>query len=317
MSDAPKKSWLRFWIKMLLYGVIFFAVILTTLSMLGGTSDTLKSGVEQFFSRSFGHSAHIEKLNGLHFFPDFRLDIEGLVIEDAPETKVLVAKLDSLKVAMGFWDMFFQSGNIKAFDVQGVVMTPGFIHPAEIVVTRLSLLHPQGGEPFLDGVGSLGGQLWSLRMDLKSVGTAPQIFYHFGERRPFKISLAELGMEGALVNEGDGLVVEGFKVTRGSRDFLAGEVSLNFPAESLTHIGGEMTLAGKDTLKPSLDMKYSEDGLTVSGDVQTPLAQADLENAFEGLRLDIQRASSYPPQSDGHRMILGIPLETNIKAVMP
>lgn len=314
MSEEPKKSWLRFWFKVSIYIVIFFAVILTTLSMLGGTGDTLKSGVEQFFTRASGYPARVETLNGLHFFPDFQLDLEGLVIEDSPDTKIQIARLDSLKVAMGFWDMFAHTGNIKAFDLRGLQVAPGFVHAEKVTVERLSLLHPQDMEPFLEGAGLLGSHKWSVRMDVESAGVAPYVLYRFGERRAFKAALADLAVEGALVNDGDDLVVEDFALKRRSQDFLAGTIVLGFPDESKALLSGDMTMEGKNFLKPQLDLIYSGDVLRASGEVQA--SATGVEESFERMRLDIQTASSYPAARDGKPMLLGIPVETDIRVIM-
>ncbi|MCD8494168.1 MAG: hypothetical protein LRY39_01975 [Alphaproteobacteria bacterium] len=148
-TEAPetpyRRSWFRFFAWVALYIVIFFAVILTTLSALGGKSETLKAGVEQFFTRASGHPAYVETLEGLHFFPDFRMDIAGLDILDKEEEGSPIIHLESLKMAMGFWDMIGRTGRIEALDLEGLRFMPGLVHSRKVTVERLAILHPAGG----------------------------------------------------------------------------------------------------------------------------------------------------------------------------
>ncbi|MCD8525928.1 MAG: hypothetical protein LRY62_01815 [Alphaproteobacteria bacterium] len=186
------RSWLRFWFKVAIYVAVFFAVIITTLSVIGGKSEMLKTGVEQFFTQASGHPAQIETFNGLHFFPDFRLDMEGLRIMESDAVSLPVAGVMRVKVAMGFWDMILRTGKLKAFDLEGLWMKEGFLHPREIVVERLALMHPEGSDPYLEGRGLLGGQAWSVHMGLESLGRAPYAQYRFGPQRDFSVALGGL-----------------------------------------------------------------------------------------------------------------------------
>ncbi|HRQ61104.1 MAG TPA: hypothetical protein PLO23_06295, partial [Alphaproteobacteria bacterium] len=204
-AEAPKKSWLRFWCRVGLYFAIFMAVILTTLSAVGGKSEALKAGVEQFFTHASGHPARVEKLHGLHFFPDFRLDIEGLEIGAEGETPL--ARLESLKAAMGFWDMFFKNGRIKAFDLQGLKTMPGFIGTEAITVERFSILHGPDTAPAVSGQGMIGAERFSIRMDLQSYG--PPFVYFFGEERPFALEWGAVKMGGILTDKQSDLHLDG------------------------------------------------------------------------------------------------------------
>lgn len=312
--DAPCRSWFQFWCKFALFTAIFFAVILTTLSLLGGKSDTLKSGVEQFFTRASGYPAHVETLNGLHFFPDFRLDINGLGISDKDGSAGLVVQLHSLKIAMGFWDMILHTGDIESLDLEGLRFAPGYLHPGEIALNRLAIIHPKGKEPMLEGNGTISGTPWFFRLNLESVGQAPVFSYHFGERRGFSARLGALEAEGTLINEGSILVVDGFSLKQAGKLFLRGRPSIEAAAGQSVKLGGALELAGQEdtftNVTPDITAQYQSGKLVLSGTLASSNGSAAA--AFEALRQQVQKLAGYPLKDNGQAMLLRWPLEIKV-----
>lgn len=271
-ADLPKKNWLRFWCRLGLYFAIFVAVILTTLSAVGGKSEALKAGVEQFFTHASGYPSRVEKLNGLHFFPDFRLDIEG--VEIGREGEIPMARLESLKAAMGFWDMFFKNGRIKAFDLRGLKAAPGFIGPEPILLEQVSILHGPGTAPAVSGQGMIGAERVNLRMDLQFFG--PPFVYFFGQQRPFMLEWGAVKLAGTLSDD-----------------------------NHLLHLDGRMDGVDGGPVDLALDMASADDALTISG-----LAKAAdpvrAQKAMEGLAAKFGALSG---SAEGH--IWGVPVIWN------
>lgn len=315
---APhRRSWLRFWGWVALYAVIFLAVILTTLSALGGKGETLKSGINQFFTRASGHPAHVETLEGLYFFPDFRMDIAGLDIRDKDDAARELVHLESLKMAMGFWDMTLRTGRIEALDLKGLRFAPGFVHPREITIGHLSLLHPEGKAPFLDGAGMIGGVPWAIRFDLESVGMPPRLTYRFAARREFSLMLGDLAMQGLLADEPDGLVIEEFSLKNGGREVLRGRPVLRALGAHELHIGGALEVSdqkgGWEKISPDVTFLYDEKEGVISalgpkGDARTDKASP----VFEILRQSLQKGAGYPDQAGGKPALLLWPLVFDI-----
>jgi hypothetical protein len=315
-EDAPRRSWLRFWCKFALYAAIFFAVILTTLSLLGGTSETLKAGVEQFFTRASGYPAHVETLNGLHFFPDFRLDMEGLGIADKAHGGALLVQLHSLKVAMGFWDMILHTGKMEALDLEGLRFAPGYLHPGAITAERLAIMHPDGGEPGLEGSGALSGTAWSARLALESKGRPGALTYYFGERRGFRARLGDLEMQGTLINEDGALVVEDFTLKQGGALLLRGRPVIGITEAQDVKLSGTLEIAGAGgafkALSPDVTAQYKEGGLVLNGTIAAPVSAE-----FDSLRQKFQKLAGYPAADKGQPMLLWLPLHIHVTTGEP
>lgn len=318
-EEIPRRSWFRFLLKAALILAIFLAVVFTTLSMLGGRGAMLQAGAEQFFSRAFGHPAHIETFNGLHFFPDFRLDIEGLRIAREGEEETLL-ELRSLRMAMGFWDMAFRTGRVKAFDLAGLEAAPGVLHPGRITVERLTIMTAaeEGGTPFLEGNGRLGEHPWTLRMGLIDDGAPGRPAYSFGERRDFTFTAADLKVEGMLVNDIRDLAADDFRLSEGGRDMLTGRPLLQLAGTEEALLAGDVSLQAEGrayALKPALRILHAQDGLHVSGRLGVAGGEDDLARvtaALEETRLKIQSVSGYPPEVDGVPMLLGMKLHLEV-----
>ncbi len=155
---TKKKTWLSFFIRLCIGFAVFFAVIFLVLANMGGTSSTLKSAVEGFVSSSTGYHARIETLNGMHFFPTVRFDFEGLeLFESAEETdQEPVITVESVKTALGFFDVMFRTGNMRVFEIRNVSSLPGSLLKRPVKIEILGIELPEEGSPQMHLRGAIG-----------------------------------------------------------------------------------------------------------------------------------------------------------------
>lgn len=187
---------------------ILMVLGLIILEQLGGKSESLRRGAEDYLSQQSGKQAEIGRFTYMGFYPDLRVDIGDIAFRDR-ETSDVVATIGSIQFSMRFWDMFFGRGqletvNFENMDIGAIVHTP---LPLRIHSLAIVEKGPQD-KPALVSSGAYGGNDFSFYMELIRL---PGSNGHAAFRRPkegfFKMDLPFLRMEGQLESMSDGLKI--------------------------------------------------------------------------------------------------------------
>lgn len=143
---------LKTFLKITFIAAIFLFVILTVLANVGGNSDALKQGVEQFASEQLHRPVQIGTFNEMQFFPDIRIDVADVTVSDSAENKDPVIELGSFVVSIGFFDVAFSTGRIKEMDIQGLKIMQGIYTESAIALDYLRI--DDGALRFKGGYGN-------------------------------------------------------------------------------------------------------------------------------------------------------------------
>lgn len=314
--EKPKRSWLRFWLQCVFWLIVFMGVMLLTLSLIGGKSEALHAGVEQFFSRASGHPARVGVLNGLYFFPNFQLDAEHIEILEPGLGEVPVATLDRLKAAMGFWDMFFRTGNLKAFDLEGLRTAPGFLHPKALEIERIALHHPAGETPYVRGEGRVGETPWHAQISLQAKGRPSAPYYSFAERRNLELVLGPLSLSAVLSEEGRVFKIEELALRKGGAALFSGALTIDFSEPKTPLLRGTLSSPQGFSAEPHMHLEWKDTSLALSGEMLTSpsdIPPATVSGAFETWRADVQRFSGYPDKMGDQPALLTLPLILDVQ----
>ncbi len=210
--------------------VILSIISLVILSHLGGKSQALRLGVQDYLSESTGYIAEIGTLHDMAFFPTTRLSFDNLAFskgvpkkpasegddvekqeEVYPQIKTIndlydagekVGSIGSGTVAMNFWDMFFSRRRFLELDVQKVQLDAGIWLPHAVNLDYLKVVQEEENF-FIRGNGTYGSEPLAISYAIEAYKTAQgKIVFQLQDDSALSISLGPLRMEGFLEGVG-------------------------------------------------------------------------------------------------------------------
>ena len=123
----PPRTRRQRWIRrgIIVCGVVLFLFWLSlyVLSAIGGDSPALRTGVENYLRSISGYDVQIRQFNKLVFYPELAIDIGDVEFSKMPRSPApglhgpVMMTAASIKISMGFWDMFFHRGRLRTLAI--------------------------------------------------------------------------------------------------------------------------------------------------------------------------------------------------------
>lgn len=256
MADIPKEKSTRLQtiLKIVFFVAAFFIVIFTVLANMGGNSEGLRSTVEQLATDTTGYQAKLGKLNNVTFFPSISVDVENLELFRAGIKDVPAIRADRIRTSMGFWDVTFRNGRIKALAVENVRALSGVFLDRPITIDTLAIADTSADEARMEIRGSIGAEKLNASVSMDPYGFGKARRYAFGPSRVLRAALGDLGFSAALINaEFPHLAARDIKITYKGQEVLAGDIEVMRRNAAEMAISGAVTLLeNASTLKPDL-----------------------------------------------------------------
>ena len=117
---------------------VMFGFSLLIMNALGGSSDVLRSGVQDYLRSASGMEAEIGKFEGVTFFPEVSVAISDISFRREVE-KDPVATVGSMNFSMGFWDVFFRRERIRVLEVKNVHFDAGVLTVRPLDIERIGM----------------------------------------------------------------------------------------------------------------------------------------------------------------------------------
>ena len=187
----------RLFTKIGLFVAIFLGIGLYILSMLGGSSDTLKGGVEEYLSQASGMEAKIGTFNEMSFFPYIEVDVADVAFYKRGEKRKLMS-VGSANFSAGFFDLMFSKNKFKSLDIKKVRATTGVLAKKSIMIDQIAFQEEVvDQDPALVISGSYGGE----ELNAYYVMGRPDYMldhYIIPDTSNFKANIGDFEVEGSL-----------------------------------------------------------------------------------------------------------------------
>lgn len=154
-------------LKIVTVSAIFLFLSLWVLSALGGSSETLKNGAQDFLSGLTGMESMIGDFREVTFFPYASANVGDIAWRregaDSPAMSIR-----SMKVAMGFWDIMFSKRRIFIFDLEGIHIDEGVYFPRAADVEKMVMeeTDPEERRGRLYASGKYGGDDFEMEFSM-------------------------------------------------------------------------------------------------------------------------------------------------------
>lgn len=232
------RNWLVLFGRITFFICAFFAVLCTVLYNMGGTSDTLREGFEQFASRIFGgRPAKVDKLVRMTFFPTISADVEGLNVYPYPNAVDSDIHADKLKLAMGFWSYPFAKSNFKAIYIENFDSKAGALGAKAIKIDKVYIDHDRAtNKALLRGKGKYDVHDWNMSLSLGVGGNISNYNYTLFDNMTFEGGIADIGFSGLLKNHtNDFSGLRDLKITQGDHSFWT-DIDVNLIEDGLLKV---------------------------------------------------------------------------------
>lgn len=141
-EKLAKQTRLGLWAKRLfkigLVLSVLFGVSLVLLSMLNGSNEALRKGIEDYLTQATGMRAEIQEFNAMSFFPDLALDAGDIVFR-RDETGPPAMTVGTAKFSAGFFDLMFSRQRIEILTIENLNAQPGIWGDRALVLETLAL----------------------------------------------------------------------------------------------------------------------------------------------------------------------------------
>lgn len=211
-EKKKKKTWygrvVTWTFRLLLLLIALMTIFLGGMSLLSGTEDIHKSGIEQALSDLFGVRAEIGTLEDLTFFPIIKLEAKDIKFYER-EGETRNVQVDALRFSYGFWHYILGKKIIKDLYLEGVEARPGFYGAQRLKLDKLEIVQESpkpdeniAGKAFLKAKGAYGGKTFDAAFELQITPRG----YLFTENLPFRVSFETLHAQGLLTVSDSGMI---------------------------------------------------------------------------------------------------------------
>lgn len=245
---------IRLFFRIVIVLAIMTAISLTILSHLGGKSEALRLGVQDYLTESSGYIAEIGTLHDMAFFPTTRLSFDRLSFSRAvlkpqdaadgedegkdeiyPQIKTAndiydagqeVGRIGSGTIAMSFWDMFFSRRRFLELDVQNVHLDSGIWLPHAVDLDYLKVVQ-EGEDFFIRGSGTYGAEPLTVSYAIQAYKTRQgRIVFQLQDDSALSVSLGPLKIEGFLEGVGSRAVTMRLTKLEADKQEFSGHVTM-------------------------------------------------------------------------------------------
>ncbi|MCC6598566.1 MAG: AsmA family protein [Alphaproteobacteria bacterium] len=269
--EKPRKKRFGWLIPLVLYSSFFLFILFTVLANLGGSSDVLKESIEQYLSENTNYTAHVGKLNAMHFFPEIAVDLENLELRDVKTGDVAIY-IGKAQISIGFFDVTFKRQRFRSFSIQDMRAAAGSLLGKPLSFEYIGLRKEEEGA-FLAAEGNLDGRPLSLKIAFNPQELADRGVYTPMADMQMILTLGEIVLEGVLKRDPkNDITLDGFKLRSGDQEVLTGTLALTRLGGDKISLKGRMdVLPHKTVLHPDLVLDLGHAPPLVQGQVKAGL----------------------------------------------
>lgn len=270
---AKERRFLTGFLKFVFFVIAFFAVMVTILFNMGGSSDMLKQSLEKLISDGLaGRPTRVIKLNRVSFFPSVGADFEKLEVKETMASDDLTVSAEKARLFVTFWSLIVRRLGVKSLYLEDVHIRKGLLGRNALKIEKLFIDHDKGTQKaVLRGNGMLEEYPWTASMDLEVSGSVGGYTYHIARNRNLKLELGDLRLN-ALLNEqvNDYMKVGNFSVGM-PEDILKGDLSASLLEGQILKLSGRLTSGETGSiLNPDVLVDFSGETINVTGKVTSP-----------------------------------------------
>jgi hypothetical protein len=272
-------------LKFTFFVIAFFAVMVTILFNMGGSSETLHQSLEKLISDSLGgRPTRVMKLNRVTFFPSVGADFEKLEIKETMASNELTVSAEKVRLFVSFWGFMSRRMGIKAAYLENVNIRKGVLGRNAFSIEKLFIDHDKGTQKaLLRANGKLEEDPWTISMDLEVSGSVGGYTYHIAKNRNINLEIGNLRLKATLSEQiSDYIKIE--KLSLGMpEETLNGELSVSLLEGQLVKLGGRLT-SGKTAsiISPDLLITYGGKNINLEGKISSLQMDTSYMTGSEG-----------------------------------
>ncbi len=186
------------WILGILIAVcVVLGLALAGVSMLSGTSESHRRGLEQAISNAFRTKIEITTLNTFNVFPQFLIDAND--IQGSGADGSILFKVASLRTAFSFMDVLGKKGYLENIDLSGLKFEAGVAGPQELVFSSIKLVPASAAaKPKIDIRGTYGQTPFEAYIEVAPIAGRLRPAYHIVRGSPFRAKIDRFEMDGTI-----------------------------------------------------------------------------------------------------------------------
>jgi uncharacterized protein involved in outer membrane biogenesis len=249
-------GWLR---KLVLFLCIIASIFIGALVMLGGQSEALQKGIEQYFSVSTGMQTDIEKINYIGFFPRVIVDLEDIVFTNV-DYPTEAARIEKLYVSSSFWNVFFTTGKVGALEIKGLHSKPGVWGARALNLRKLVISKdPKTDKGSFVIKGEYGEDVVDLYFEMEASGSGKNPIFKIAEKGRFSFKVGKLVVEGNMAQARGGGIHFLMEKIAAPENLATGAFRLVKNAGGSWELEGEI-LSSDSKFEANIDIKRDIEG---------------------------------------------------------
>lgn len=202
--EEKKRSLLHLAVTILLVLAGLFWISLFTLSGIGGKSDALEAGAEDYLRRATGMEASVGDFGYIHFYPDIKVDMGDIKLSEKKGVDPSITA-GSFRYEMSFWDLFFFRYRIAALEITDMRVKQGLATRHDVRFERIAL---EGSALTVTGAYGEDSFRATLAMEEKAAAGGRK-FFKRPEKSALKLESPFLNLEGHMsAAEGGGMQMD-------------------------------------------------------------------------------------------------------------
>lgn len=191
-------------IKLPIFFVIIFILMILTLKLVERYPDPLREGFQEYLSNTYGTNATIGKLEKIQFFPVVNVHATNVTMHNRSNAALVEMSIESFKVSAPFWSLFLNTGRLYELEIKGLLANKGFILPKEIKVEALEIINRDGPNQygaFLIANGTYDNQKISFEAELHKKENG----YSIPKKIPYALGLGQTEVTGQIFRKGQNI----------------------------------------------------------------------------------------------------------------
>ncbi len=260
----PWRTILRRMFKTALYLGLFFFVIFTVLTNLGGNGDVYKNAIQDYLSQSTGYHTQIAKLNMMRFYPDIVIDVEGVEMLP-PDSENAVVTIGAARMVFGFFDIVFSTRRFKALEFEKVQAVRGVLIPQTFRLEHLGIVEAPEGS-FLRAAGWLDTVPFQASFGLEGQGRNTARSYRLLEALPVLAGVGDFTLKTIVGSEGhSAFTLSGLEIAEAGQPVTQGTLDVVRTADGPWHVTGQMEVwQNTSVIQPDVLLEFGAEK-TVKG----------------------------------------------------
>lgn len=202
--EEKKPSLILKWTFRILFAiVVMFGLSLFMLSILSGTSDAHRHGLEQAMSDMFRSRVKIGSLTTFNILPQFLVEMEN--VEAQTVESDIRYSIEKARVAFSFADIFFERKTIEDFQLTNLKLGAGLVGPQDVVIEQAGIIPGDTKTPpRVVAQGTYGGVKFTASIEIDRVRAPGRPSYKIGKSNPAVFTMGEFRLTGKFGPNDDG-----------------------------------------------------------------------------------------------------------------